>query len=123
MAVLAPTADLQAAARDCFGLTLALEAETDLHICSFSPDTAVYKVRGNAAVLAAYYPDLRDPRCETRAVLGHNRYSTNTSTAFERVQPFSVLGHNGEINTIRALREQAPLVGIPLPAAAPTRRT
>lgn len=115
VAVLAPTADRQAAARDCFGLTLALEAETDLHICSFSPDTAVYKVRGNAAVLAAYYPDLRDPRCETRAVLGHNRYSTNTSTAFERVQPFSVLGHNGEINTIRALREQAPLVGIPLP--------
>ncbi|MEW8978770.1 MAG: glutamate synthase-related protein [Symbiobacterium sp.] len=114
VAVLAPAADRQAADRACFQLTVALEAETDLHVCSFSPDTVVYKVRGDAAVLAAYYPDLGDPRCESRAVLGHNRYSTNTATAFERVQPFSVLGHNGEINTIRALREQAPLVGIAL---------
>ncbi|WP_374712433.1 glutamate synthase-related protein [Symbiobacterium terraclitae] len=114
VAALAPVVEPRAIGRACFDLTTALEAETDLHVCSFSADTVVYKVRGDAGVLQAYYPDLQDPRCESRAALGHNRYSTNTATVFERVQPFSALGHNGEINTIRALREQAPQVGIPL---------
>jgi len=116
VAALAPVAEPKAIGRACFDLTVALEAETNLHVCSFSADTVVYKVRGDANVLQAYYPDLQDPRCESRAALGHNRYSTNTATVFERVQPFSALGHNGEINTIRALREQAPQVGIPLTA-------
>lgn len=46
--------------------------------------------------------------------LGHNRYSTNTLSNFFRVQPFSILGHNGEINTIAKLRDQADMIHVPL---------
>ncbi|HLO04312.1 MAG TPA: glutamate synthase-related protein [Symbiobacteriaceae bacterium] len=99
----------------CWQALIAIEgARPAVHVCSFSTQTVVYKVRGDARTLAAYYPDLADLRCESRAAIGHNRYSTNTSTAFERVQPFSLLGHNGEINTIRQLREQTAALGIPL---------
>lgn len=98
----------------CFRLGVALEDENELHVVSFSADTAVYKVRGDANVLLAYYPDLREAGCESRTAIGHNRYSTNTSTIFERVQPFGALGHNGEINTIRQLREQGTQLGISL---------
>ncbi|HYF80705.1 MAG TPA: glutamate synthase-related protein, partial [Symbiobacteriaceae bacterium] len=104
----------EAANQACYRMAITLEDETELHVLSFSADTVVYKVRGDARVLEAYYPDLRDPRLESRMAIGHNRYSTNTSTIFERVQPFSCLGHNGEINTIRQLREQARQLGIPL---------
>jgi glutamate synthase (NADPH) large chain len=99
-----------------FDLTLAVEEETSLHVVSWSSQSVVYKVRGDARTIAAYYPDLADPLCESRAAIGHNRYSTNTSTAFERVQPFTALGHNGEINTIRQLRAQTAMLGIPLTA-------
>ena len=47
-------------------------------------------------------------------MLGHNRYSTNTSPSFRRVQPFGVLGHNGEINTVARLRPEARMLGVPL---------
>ncbi len=114
VAVLAPEGTPQEVNRSCYNLSVALEDETALHVVSFSTDTVIYKVRGDAHVLVAYYPDLRDERLATRMVIGHNRYSTNTSTVFERVQPFTALGHNGEINTIRQLREQAMQLSIPL---------
>lgn len=98
----------------CYHLAVALEEEPRVHVLSFSGDSVVYKVRGDAVVLRDYFPDLRDPRCESRMAIGHNRYSTNTATVFERVQPFALLGHNGEINTIRQLRQQAVRAGIPL---------
>jgi glutamate synthase (NADPH/NADH) large chain len=69
---------------------------------------------GAPNVLADYYPDLRDPRFETVAVLGHNRYSTNTWPSFKRVQPFSAIGHNGEINTIEQLRQEAKMLAVPI---------
>jgi glutamate synthase (NADPH) large chain len=114
VAVLAPGDDSAAVNRACFQAAVALENETELHVVSFSADTVIYKVRGDARVLAGYYPDLTDERTQSVMAVGHNRYSTNTSTVFERVQPFSVLGHNGEINTIRQLREQAVQIAIPL---------
>src|SRR5204862_160956 len=86
--------------RITFDLMFALEAELGLHLASFSATTCVYKVMGAPSVLGAYYPDLRDDRFETIGCFGHNRYSTNTWPSFKRVQPFTVLGHNGEINTI-----------------------
>ena len=49
-------------------------------------------------------------------LLGHNRYSTNTWPTFRRVQPFGVLGHNGEINTVARLRQEARMLGVPLVA-------
>lgn len=114
VAAIAPGTSAAAVNQACFRLGVALEEENDLHVVSFSSDTVVYKVRGDARILLAYYPDLRDPLFESRTAIGHNRYSTNTSTIFERVQPFTALGHNGEINTIRQLREQATQLGIKL---------
>src|SRR4051812_11195465 len=97
-----------------FELTVALEDELDVHVASFSTDTVVYKVLGGPAALGRYFPDLLDPRAKTAAVFGHNRYSTNTWPSFKRVQPFGLLGHNGEINTIARLRQEARMVGVPL---------
>ncbi len=114
VAAIAPGTKREEVNQACFRLAVAMEDESAVHVVSFSADTVVYKVRGDAHLLYAYYPDLRDERCESRVAVGHNRYSTNTSTIFERVQPFTVLGHNGEINTIRQLRQQVARLGIPL---------
>ncbi|HIQ06179.1 MAG TPA: glutamate synthase, partial [Anaerolineae bacterium] len=46
--------------------------------------------------------------------IGHSRYSTNTWSVFERVQPFTVLGHNGEINTIQRMRQEVRMLGAEL---------
>jgi len=100
----------------CFELTLQLEERLELHVASGSTSSVVYKVLGGPAVLGRYFPDLSDPRVETVSLLGHNRYSTNTWPSFRRVQPFGVLGHNGEINTIARLRQEARMVGVPLTA-------
>jgi glutamate synthase (NADPH) large chain len=97
-----------------FGLTVALESELGCHVASFSAATCVYKVMGAPSVLGEYYPDLRDERFETIGCFGHNRYSTNTWPSFRRVQPFTVLGHNGEINTIEQLRQEARMLGAPI---------
>jgi glutamate synthase (NADPH) large chain len=98
--------------RVLFELSIELEQKLDFHVPSFSPTTCVYKVMGAPKVLGAYYPDLSDERFETVGCFGHNRYSTNTWPSFRRVQPFSVLGHNGEINTIEQLRQEARMLGV-----------
>jgi glutamate synthase (NADPH/NADH) large chain len=95
-----------------FELLLELERRLGVHVPSFSGATCVYKVMGAPNVLGAYYPDLTDPRFETVGAFGHNRYSTNTWPSFKRVQPFSVLGHNGEINTIEQLRQEAKMLAV-----------
>ena len=91
-----------------------LEQRLDVHVPSFSATTCVYKVMGAPNVLGEYYPDLRDERFETIGCFGHNRYSTNTWPSFKRVQPFSALGHNGEINTIEQLRQEARMLAVPI---------
>ncbi len=105
-----------AAGRDrvLFDLLIELEQSLEVHVPSFSATTCVYKVMGAPTVLGEYYPDLRDERFETIGCFGHNRYSTNTWPSFKRVQPFSVLGHNGEINTIAQLRQEARMLGVPI---------
>ena len=102
--------------RRLFGLVTELEAELGFHIPSFSATTCVYKVMGAPRVLGEYFPDLTDGRFETVSCFGHNRYSTNTWPSFRRVQPFSILGHNGEINTIEQLRQEARALGVSIPA-------
>lgn len=103
-------------ARACFELMVELEEKLDVHVASLSHHTVVYKVMGAPQALGKYFPDLTDERLETVAVLGHNRYSTNTWPSFKRVQPFGIIGHNGEINTIVQLREEARLLGVPIHA-------
>ena len=88
--------DAARADRVIFDLMVELERELGVHLPSFSADTCVYKVMGAPRVLGEYYPDLRDERFETVGCFGHNRYSTNTWPSFRRVQPFTVLGHNGD---------------------------
>jgi glutamate synthase (NADPH) large chain len=105
-----------AAQRDpiLFDLLIDLEKQLEVHVPSFSATTCVYKVMGSPNVLGDYYPDLRDERFETIGCFGHNRYSTNTWPSFKRVQPFSALGHNGEINTIEQLRQEARMLAVPI---------
>ena len=100
--------------RTLFDLALHIEKNTKIAIASLSSYVVVYKVRGSIETLYQYFPELRNPDYTTAITIGHSRYSTNTATSFERVQPFSLLGHNGEINTIARLREQAEMLGVKL---------
>ncbi|MEI6045297.1 MAG: glutamate synthase-related protein [Chloroflexota bacterium] len=108
-------ADFGAAERDLFRLQLHLEATLPLLFASLSFRTVVYKLRGSPEVLERYFADLRNPRLASVATLGHSRYCTNTVSSFFRVQPFPVLGHNGEINTVARLRQEARMLGVQLP--------
>ena len=91
-----------------------IEARTPATVVSLSRSTAVYKLRGAAQQLPHYFADLADPLFGTSVAFGHNRYSTNTSSTFERVQPFAAFAHNGEIDTIGRLREESRALGVPL---------
>lgn len=71
---------------------------------SLSTHTIVYKALTNASDLARFYPDLVNPEFRTQYALFHRRFSTNTVTAWDKVQPFRLLAHNGEINTISGNR-------------------
>ncbi|PYE53020.1 glutamate synthase-related protein [Deinococcus yavapaiensis] len=97
-----------------FDLGLELEEKQPVHVVSFSVATVVYKVRGSAEILARYYPDLARNDYTSVCSIGHNRYSTNTLSTFEQVQPFTMLAHNGEINTIERLRKEGLQLGVPL---------
>ncbi len=92
-----------------------LERRFPIHFLSLSPHVAVYKMRGSVEALARYFLDLQDHNYDTSVVLCHARYSTNTFSNFERAQPFALLGHNGEINTITRLRLEAEQIGTILP--------
>lgn len=97
-----------------FEALIDFETNDHVHVASLSQNHAVYKVMGAGDILPRYYHDLASPLVASTMTLGHNRYSTNTLSSFFRVQPFSVLGHNGEINTIAKLRDEARLIGVPL---------
>jgi glutamate synthase domain-containing protein 1 len=70
-------------------------------VVSLSNRTIVYKSLAELSRLAEFYPDLRDPHFASRYALFHSRYCTNTTTAWRRAQPFWLIAHNGEINTIK----------------------
>ncbi len=76
----------------------------DFYICSLSSRTMVYKGMLTPEQLGAYYLDLGDPDFESAIAMVHSRFSTNTLPAWKLAQPFRMLCHNGEINTIRANR-------------------
>ena len=97
-----------------FDLQTRLEDELGVHFPSFSAHSVVYKVQGTIEILRRYYPELRDPDYASSVTMGHARYSTNTNPIFERAQPFSLLGHNGEFNTISRFRLEAQMLDIPL---------
>ena len=71
-----------------------------MYVPSCSCRTVVYKGLMAGTHLADFYLDLRDRRTTTRIALFHQRYSTNTLPDWRLAQPFRMLAHNGEINTI-----------------------
>ncbi|KPV51894.1 glutamate synthase, partial [Kouleothrix aurantiaca] len=71
------------------------------YLSSLSARTIVYKGLMVAPVLPHFYTDLADPAYTTAIAVFHQRYSTNTFPTWERAQPFRMVSHNGEINTLR----------------------
>ncbi len=101
----------------------AVAAETgcephDFHVASLSSRSIVYKGMLPGAKLAAFYADLADQECSAHFAVFHERYSTNTQTAWRLAQPFHCLAHNGEINTLAcnqaSMRLREPLLASPL---------
>lgn len=72
-----------------------------LYIASLSSRTIVYKGMVLATELAHFYPDLSDTDFTTAIAVFHQRYSTNTFPTWELAQPFRMICHNGEINTVQ----------------------
>ena len=75
-----------------------------LYVASCSHRTLVYKGLLAGTYLGDFYLDLRDPRCESQVAVFHQRYSTNTLPDWRNAQPFRLLAHNGEINTLTGNR-------------------
>ncbi|WP_417278655.1 glutamate synthase large subunit [Celeribacter sp.] len=73
----------------------------ELYICSLSCRSIIYKGMMLAEQVAVFYPDLMDERFESAFAIYHQRYSTNTFPQWWLAQPFRMLAHNGEINTIK----------------------
>jgi glutamate synthase (NADPH/NADH) large chain len=72
----------------------------ELYFCSLSCRSIIYKGMFLAQSLTEFYPDLLDARFVSRFAIYHQRYSTNTFPTWRLAQPFRMLAHNGEINTI-----------------------
>ncbi len=72
----------------------------ELYLCSLSCRSIIYKGMFLAASLTDFYPDLLDSRFISRFAIYHQRYSTNTFPTWRLAQPFRMLAHNGEINTV-----------------------
>jgi glutamate synthase domain-containing protein 2/glutamate synthase domain-containing protein 1/glutamate synthase domain-containing protein 3 len=78
-----------------------LNDDESFYVCSLSSKTFIYKGQLMCDQLETYFLDLKDPDMESALALAHSRYSTNTFPSWSRAQPFRMLAHNGEINTVR----------------------
>ncbi len=72
-----------------------------MYLCSLSCRSIIYKGMMLAEQVAVFYPDLMDERFESAFAIYHQRYSTNTFPQWSLAQPFRMLAHNGEINTLK----------------------
>ena len=80
---------------------VAASAINDFYICSLSARSLIYKGMFLAENIDDFYPDLRDERFAAAVAIFHQRYSTNTFPQWRLAQPFRMLAHNGEINTLK----------------------
>ncbi len=78
--------------------------DEDFYICSLSNKNIIYKGMLTSGQLRRYFPDLSSPYLTSGLALVHSRFSTNTFPKWKLAQPFRLLAHNGEINTIRGNR-------------------
>ncbi len=76
----------------------------DFYICSLSSKNIIYKGMLTSGQLRRYFSDLSSPYFTSGLALVHSRFSTNTFPKWKLAQPFRLLAHNGEINTIRGNR-------------------
>ncbi|MGB0360516.1 MAG: glutamate synthase central domain-containing protein, partial [Endozoicomonas sp.] len=81
--------------------------DQDYYICSLSSKVVAYKGLMMPVDLPTFYSDLGDPLFETAICVFHQRFSTNTMPRWQLAQPFRMLAHNGEINTITGNRNWA----------------
>ena len=73
----------------------------ELYLASLSCRSIIYKGMFLAQDVAEFYPDLKDSRFESAFAIYHQRFSTNTFPQWWLAQPFRMLAHNGEINTLK----------------------
>jgi len=88
-------------------IELALAEDEDFYICSLSGAVISYKGLVMPVDLPQFYADLGDKRLETAICVFHQRFSTNTLPRWPLAQPFRLVAHNGEINTIEGNRNWA----------------
>ena len=81
-----------------------INGKDDVHFPSLSSKTIVYKGMLSSSQLRGFFPDLSDERFESAVALVHSRFSTNTFPAWSLAQPFRMIAHNGEINTVKGNR-------------------
>ena len=81
-----------------------LKSDLMFYMPSLSTKTIVYKGMLMPGQVRQYFADLRDDRMESSIALVHSRFSTNTFPSWDLAQPFRILAHNGEINTIKGNR-------------------
>ena len=79
-------------------------SDKDFYICSLSNKNIVYKGMLSSMQVRQYFPDLTNNYFTSGLALVHSRFSTNTFPTWSLAQPFRLLAHNGEINTIRGNR-------------------
>ena len=90
--------------RQAFRLRKRVERGLEVYFASLSCRTIVYKGMVTTLQLEPFYPDLSDERFVSKLALVHSRYSTNTFPSWPLAQPFRMIAHNGEINTIQGNR-------------------
>ncbi|MGO1316478.1 MAG: glutamate synthase central domain-containing protein, partial [Cellulomonadaceae bacterium] len=90
--------------RRTYRLRKRAENELGLYFASLSARTLTYKGMLTTAQLEPFFPDLSDPRYASEIALVHSRFSTNTFPSWPLAQPFRLVAHNGEINTVRGNR-------------------
>ncbi|HLP06292.1 MAG TPA: hypothetical protein VK152_12775, partial [Paludibacter sp.] len=82
-----------------------LSKDRSFYIVSLSTKQMIYKGMLTSLQVREYFPDLSDKNFTSAIALVHSRFSTNTFPTWDLAQPFRMLGHNGEINTIRGNRQ------------------
>lgn len=90
--------------RMAYRLRRRAQNEAGVYTASLSSRTLVYKGMLTTAQLPQFFPDLVDARLSSRVALVHSRFSTNTFPSWPLAQPFRMIAHNGEINTVRGNR-------------------
>jgi glutamate synthase (NADPH/NADH) large chain len=85
-------------------LKSSMQGKKSFYVASLSTKRILYKGMLTSTQLRQYYPDLTNQYFTSGLALVHSRFSTNTFPSWDLAQPFRLLGHNGEINTIRGNR-------------------